>query len=1125
MKINSRLYLLTFILITSISVIYTFIYYSTTYSLLQKQHIKNLTSTSNTLKSLFDSQLNSVIAESPTIYNLLRERKIINLDKFKTDFVIEIDSSFLIKNIYSKEKYLIEIENFNEFKKKNPNAITWLYQDKGKSFVFGKMLEYDDLSERLLISNIFVSFVIDDNPIIDPKDINKNNNIMSILNYLKINVSDKKEVYSDPNSNNEFILSYIDINMGQLLPDKLGVIVYSNSEEIVSFKSTIIKIIIILILALTFLVMIFVYIFTAKLRRQLAILSKASEMASTNNYSYRAEVITKDEVGQLAGTFNNMLNEIERKNKLERSYIEYLAYVNESPELKDLCQRALRIISEQTVFNISKIEIKKFDNTYDSLATNGITGKFDRPIFNSDSINKVIENKEKIHTKYNDDRLTYKSITNAFILKEILIIPIIYNSEVIGLCELASEKFSNENDLLFVENITEQIAIGIVNQKNKSELELLVKELQEINDDYKLQNQKMLQQNRSLAELHDNLKIKAEELREQKNKAEELTKAKSEFLANISHDLKTPLSTIIGLTELINEATELPSEVRAKQSIILRNGKKLLYLINNILEFSKSETGKIENKKTQFYLNDFIYSIEDYVISVSNEKSINFDINLVDEKDFLIKVDQTLLEQVIINLLNNAFKYTADGDVILSVQVEATTLQVSVKDTGPGISKEDQDKLFNEYNRLTSKETGTGLGLTICKKYTEIMNGELFVFSEKGKGSEFKVVIPDVIVKEISLRKSRIAFISKNSEYFDIYSDYLSHKHVELQLFSDYNYQAKNFENIPALLDIEHPLSLELIWQNLNIINEHWLIPFFISNQTNHSFMLFIDGMILNGDIRKLIKQIFRIENIKIKQIKNILWLNENQEEFHILDRFNITIAKYINIITNTANENDLIIINVDNYSFSSLDILYDIKKSKVTRDIPVILNMVVNDAKMFLEKFKQKIINLAESKKYHINDTLNVVRQVFNLEVDEKIKNKLLYEETIEKEVTKNKQIVLIVDDDKDILYMINNIVQDMNYLTILAENGRECMNALTKTIPDLILMDIRMPIMDGFEAISEIRFNVKYREIPVIAMTAHAMLDNRETLEKSGFNKIITKPILLPEFRQTIIDILKKD
>lgn len=259
---------------------------------------------------------------------------------------------------------------------------------------------------------------------------------------------------------------------------------------------------------------------------------------------------------------------------------------------------------------------------------------------------------------------------------------------------------------------------------------------------------------RMMNELEAKIKERTEKLEEAKATAEAANRAKSEFLANMSHELRTPLNAIIGFSEALSEGLygSLNDKQREYIKDIERSGIRLLNTINDIIDVSRIEAGAVDLDITDFSLKELILSSE----AIFKEKAKKHNIEMaysVEEGLDIIKGDQRKLKQILVNLISNAIKFTPDGGRVnvtakkaISSERDSEFIEISVEDTGIGIAEEDMPKLFQPFQQLESpyqkRYEGTGLGLFLIRRLIEMMGGQIWVQSEKGRGSRFTFVIP-----------------------------------------------------------------------------------------------------------------------------------------------------------------------------------------------------------------------------------------------------------------------------------------------------------------------------------------------------------------------------------------------
>ncbi|WP_117235915.1 ATP-binding protein [Vibrio maerlii] len=251
-----------------------------------------------------------------------------------------------------------------------------------------------------------------------------------------------------------------------------------------------------------------------------------------------------------------------------------------------------------------------------------------------------------------------------------------------------------------------------------------------------------------LSEIADNYSAVIEELSIEKDKAESSAKAKSAFLATVSHEIRTPMNGVLGVAQLL-EKSQLNSEQRSQLRSLYESGEHMMVLLNEILDYSKIEEGKLELDKVPFAMSSVVGFIQSMYYSIAKDKGLELHINSSIASNRWYKGDRSRLRQIIFNLLNNAIKFTDRGYIEISFdesqQGDRLRLDIGVKDTGIGMSEEVQQRIFTPFEQADSSTTrnygGTGLGLSIVKRLAELMHGQVSVNSQEGMGSYFKVSV------------------------------------------------------------------------------------------------------------------------------------------------------------------------------------------------------------------------------------------------------------------------------------------------------------------------------------------------------------------------------------------------
>jgi signal transduction histidine kinase/ligand-binding sensor domain-containing protein/DNA-binding response OmpR family regulator len=538
-----------------------------------------------------------------------------------------------------------------------------------------------------------------------------------------------------------------------------------------------------------------------------------------------------------------------------------------------------------------------------------------------------------------------------------------------------------------------------------------------------------------VAQRTSQLATSRDEERRARELAEKASRAKSEFMANISHELRTPMNAIIGFTDLVL-TTELQRMQREYLENVHRSGYNLLGIINDILDYSKMEAGKLTIENTAFKLCQLVEQTVDTLAIKAFEKKLE----LICETDPSLPVqvmgDPGRIQQILVNLLGNAIKFTEKGEVVVALE-RGSVIQgsdgrrfqpvtLSVKDTGIGIPKEKMDHIFESFTQADSTTTrkfgGTGLGLTIARNLAERMDGSLEVRSELGKGSVFMLSLSLEIVDEMSTVPATQRPVLKRVLVVD---DNVTNCHLLENIFHYMGVECRTCTSGPAALEILKAAGGEEAFDL--IVTDHQ--------------MPIMDGVTLVGKIKELLKG--------------------RQQPFILM--------------------------------LSSLD-----------------KEMCVEDAeKLGIDMFLSKPVKLQE---------LNAMLQaVFGSAGGSRTSTQAKPE--IHK-LTENASI-LVAEDEPVNMLLISEVLGKMGFRVIKASNGKQVLELLADHHPAVILMDVNMPEMDGLEATQIIRtLPQPQRNIPIVALTAGAMSEDRERCLGAGMNSFISKPFRLEE----IEDVLKK-
>jgi CheY-like chemotaxis protein/signal transduction histidine kinase/CHASE3 domain sensor protein len=828
-----------------------------------------------------------------------------------------------------------------------------------------------------------------------------------------------------------------------------------------------------------------------------------------------------------------------------------------------------------------------------------------------------------VFTEVPQDYILINSGLGHTVPRNVVVLPLVLNDVVRGVIELGFTRNLSDLDLQLLKIITENLSVVIAAAQSRTKLKELLEETQRQAEELEAQQEELKQANeelqektglleRSEAELraqqeelqqsNEELEEKANLLEDQKkimedakmeieNKARELevtSKYKSEFLANMSHELRTPLNSILILSQILteNKSKLLGDKEIQFASNIYNSGSDLLNLINEILDLSKVEAGKMELDINNFPVADIVEDIDRMFTEMAKSKSIDFEIATDKGLESLaLSSDRQRVGQILKNLLSNALKFTPKGgkirfgisktgnDVTLrrdDLKAKPHVIAFSVTDSGIGIPQDKLNIIFEAFQQVDGstkrKYGGTGLGLSISRELANTLGGEIHVQSEEGKGSTFTLYLPShfdagtmkqtsrrITVKEkfverVPVRESDEELISldegiddrhsitEHSKTVLIMEDDPSFAKVLLDFVRERSYKgviahqgntglsfARHYKPDAIMLDMKLPVmdGVEVLKQLKNDPELRHIPVQVISGYDKKK-----EGLELGAFdyIRKpvtqeiLWKAFDKIESFVSRKIKHLLVVEDDKlHNSAVKELIGNGDVKCFSAYSGkeaydllVANPFDCVILDLGLPDMTGFDLLEMIRKNEDLANVPI----VVYTGKDLTKEENTRLEKLAKTvvlKTAFSNERLLDEVMLFLHRVESKLpkdKQSIIRKLHRTDEVLRSKK-VLIVDDDIRNVYSLTNALEPEGMLCMTAENGKEALKALKQHQVDIVLMDVMMPEMDGYETTREIRKMDKFKKLPIIALTAKAMKGDREKCLSVGMSDYISKPL----------------
>lgn len=989
------------------------------------------------------------------------------------------------------------------------------------------------------------------------------------------------------------------------------------------------------------------FFITRGIKNPVKIINTGVQKIEAGDYSSRIQINSKDEIGTLAGSINKMAQSLGDLNKTisERDWIKTgineLNFVMRGElEVKDLANNVVEFFINYFGANVGTFYVMNFQGTGLQLAggyaigNDGLTKDF--YALKEGLVGECANSGKVIFLEQLPENYFYiSSSTGSTLPASIVVSPVFKDNRVSGVIELGSLIPFSTPQLELLKMTSESIGIAVESARSHftlkdlliqtrnmaEELQVQQKELRASNEKLEAQqeelraaNEELEEQSEKLQKSEKQLKTQQEELQttneelEERNESLQLQKAaiqkareeleiqakelaivskyKSEFLANMSHELRTPLNSLLILSKMLadNKTGNLTDDQVDSATIIYRSGSDLLLLINEILDLSKIEAGRMDINSRPFNLNQLHEKLKSDFKHSAHEKGIELEFIMGENAPNSIESDLLRVEQILKNLISNAIKFTRIGKVTIetgkpdkNVNLVQSGLNVdecisvSVTDTGIGIPPEKQKLIFRAFQQAdgsTAREFGgTGLGLSISKELARLLGGEIQVQSTQGSGSTFTLFLPLVwnpdygktpqvktadrlgLSPGFSTTSTQSVLHSKSDSVKDD-RGMINPGDKSILIIEDdstfakllYNEcKEKNFKGLIALtggegLQLARKYGPKAILLDLGLPDMNGMevldflkadsntrhIPVHIVSAESTSIDAYKHGAVgfLTKPAQKeeIEEALTRLEDFSSEKIKNLLIIEDDSNLSlgisGLIDGpdVKIKIASTGQDALKEVKETsfDCIILDIGLPDMTGFQLLKSISETGATIP-PVIIytgRELSKEEDAELRNYANSIIIKGVRSEERLLDEASLFLHRLVTKMPDN-KRKMIIDLHDTDDLFLNKKI-LIVDDDMRNVFALSKILSEKGMKLFKAEDGRKALEIIT-THPDidLVIMDIMMPVMDGYETMRQIRKMEQFHKLPIIAVTAKAMKKDYDDCIAAGANDYLPKPL----------------
>ena len=953
-----------------------------------------------------------------------------------------------------------------------------------------------------------------------------------------------------------------------------------------------------------------VNLLAANLTTQVRAIAEVATAVTKGDLTRSIQVDARGEVAELKDNINTMIDNLrlttDRNTEQDWLKTNLAKFTNMLQGQRDLTTVGQMLLTELTpLVNAQLGVIYQMEGEegpslklLSAYADGGMNGHAQRIQIGEGLIGQCAADKRRILvTEMPSDAVTIGSALFKVAPRNVIVLPVLFENQVKAVIELASVTAFTTLQTTFLEQLTASIGIVLNSIEASMQTEGLLKQSQQLAGELQAQQRELQQTNeqleqkaQQLAERNVEVERKNQEIEQARRALEEkatelalTSKYKSEFLANMSHELRTPLNSILILGQQLMDnpdANLTPKQVEFARTIH-GAGTDLLNLISDILDLSKIESGTVTVDAEEIFFSNLVDMVARPFRHEAENRQLSFDVMIDPHLGRSIVTDSKRLQQVLKNLLSNAFKFTEHGGVRLNVSAalggwsaehpvlnqSQTIVAFEVSDTGIGIPLEKQKIIFEAFQQADAstsrKYGGTGLGLAICRELANLLDGEIHLRSSPGVGSAFTLylpikyagasnpvrmlpgggqafpsvalqIVPDRPVElipddrlEIEPGDAILLIVEDDPHYARVIVDLARDKGFKVLVAmrgADALDLARQYQPSAVSLDVFLPDMLG--WTVLSQLKQNPLtrhIPVQIitlDEDRQHGLARGAFAFVTKpATTEGLEDALSRIKEYTARRRKRLLVVEDNpDEQLSIAELLGHDDIEIVTAGTGAAaltalkqQPSDCVVLDLRLPDMSGFEVLEQIRNDAELSDVPVVVftgrELSAEEDAQLHTMARSIVVKGVESPERLLDETALFLHRVVT---DLPAEKQRMLERLNSSDEDLVGRTVLLVDDDARNIFALSSVLERRGMRVLTATTGSEAIELIDST-PDLaiVLMDIMMPEMDGYQTIEAIRAKPALRRLPIVALTAKAMKGDREKCLEAGASDYLAKPV----------------